>query len=52
MIIRLKYFCFRSLRTRLGVETDEVALIHLNLALDQIDNIVRELFTNKGLIKV
>ncbi len=35
----------RSLRLRLGVETDDVALIHLNLALDQIDQIVRDLFT-------
>jgi len=35
----------RSLRLRLGVETDETTLVHINLALDQIDKIVRELFT-------
>jgi hypothetical protein len=35
----------RSIRLRLGVETDDIALIHLNLALDQIDKIVRDLFT-------
>jgi len=34
----------RSLRLRLGVEKDEVTLIHINLALDQIDQIVRDLF--------
>ena len=36
---------FRSLRLRLGVEKDEVTLTHINLALDEIDKIVRELFT-------
>jgi len=35
----------RSLRLRLGVEKDEVTLTHINLALDEIDKIVRELFT-------
>jgi len=35
----------RSLRLRLSTEADEVALTHVNLALDEIDKIVRELFT-------
>jgi len=35
----------RSLRLRLGVETDEVALVHINLALDEIDKIVRDMFS-------
>ena len=38
-------FTFRSLRLRLSTEADEVALTHVNLALDEIDKIVRELFT-------
>ena len=28
----------------MDLETDEVTLIHLNLALDQIDKIVKDLF--------
>ena len=36
---------FRSLRLRLNTETDDVALVHVNLALDEIDKIVRELFS-------
>ena len=39
------FIIFRSLRLRLSTETDEVALTHVNLALDEIDKIVRELFT-------
>jgi hypothetical protein len=35
----------RSLRQRLGTETDDVTLTHVNLALDEIDKIVRELFS-------
>jgi len=35
----------RSLRLRLNTENDDVTLVHVNLALDQIDNIVKELFT-------
>eukprot|EP00088_Acartia_fossae_P066531 TRINITY_DN8255_c0_g1_i2.p1 TRINITY_DN8255_c0_g1~~TRINITY_DN8255_c0_g1_i2.p1 ORF type:complete len:1085 (-),score=304.99 TRINITY_DN8255_c0_g1_i2:578-3832(-) len=35
----------RSLRLRLNTETDDVALVHVNLALDEIDKIVRELFS-------
>ena len=38
-------FLPRSLRLRLGVETDEVALVHINLALDEIDKIVRDMFS-------
>ena len=42
--IATQYKHLRSLRLRLGVEKDEVTLIHINLALDQIDQIVRDLF--------
>ena len=34
---------------RLAIETDETALIHLNLALDEMDKIVRELFSPNAL---
>jgi len=39
----------RSLRKRMALETDEVTLIHLNLALDQIDKIVKDLFSASAL---
>jgi len=35
----------RSLRLRLNTENDDVTLVHVNLALDQIDKIVKDLFT-------
>ena len=33
----------------MALETDEVTLIHLNLALDQIDRIVKDLFSASAL---
>jgi hypothetical protein len=36
---------YRALRLRQSVEQDEAALTHIGLALDEIDAIVRQLFT-------
>jgi hypothetical protein len=36
---------YRALKLRLSIEQDEVTLTHISLALDEIDSIVRQLFT-------
>ncbi len=36
---------YRALKLRLSIEQDEVTLTHVSLALDEIDSIVRQLFT-------
>jgi hypothetical protein len=36
---------YRALKLRLFIEQDEVTLTHISLALDEIDSIVRQLFT-------
>jgi hypothetical protein len=36
---------YRALRLRQSLERDEVTLTHIGLALDEIDAIVRQLFT-------
>jgi hypothetical protein len=36
---------YRALKLRQATEKDEVTLAHVGLALDEIDSIVRQLFT-------
>ncbi len=36
---------YRALKLRLSIEQDEVTLTHVSLALDEIDSVVRQLFT-------